>query len=139
MAENIIGTWKLISFELKSNGNISHPLGENPLGFLIYGETGHMAVMMSKKDRSPLSSEDIINIPEEEKSGLADGFIGYSGKYKILDNKLVHYVEISFIPNWMGRPLERFYQFYKGNLILKTPAEDINGVEFISTIIWEKI
>jgi hypothetical protein len=139
MENNIIGTWKLISFELKTDNIISYPFGENPLGFLIYNENGYMEVMISKKDRKPLSSEDITSIAEDEKSQLADGFIGYSGKYEILDEKIVHYVEMSFIPNWIGRPLERFYKFHKGNLILKTTSEEINGAEFISCITWGKI
>ncbi len=139
MEKNITGTWNLINFELKRNDTISYPLGENPLGFLIYNDNGHMAVMMSKNDRPPVSTEDITHIPEEEKSKLADGFIGYSGKYEIFDNEIVHHVEMSFIPNWIGRPLKRFYQFKKGNLILETPAEEIDGVVFISQLVWEKI
>jgi hypothetical protein len=139
MRKNIIGTWKLISFELKKDDRIYYPMGENPLGFLMYGENKRMIVMMSDKDRSPIASEDITNIPADEKSQLADGFIAYSGTYKILNDKIVHYVEMSFIPNWIGRPLERFYELDDGKLILKTPPEKIDGMVFISRIIWEKI
>jgi hypothetical protein len=139
MRKNIIGTWKLISFELKKDDHISYPMGENPLGFLMYAENERMAVMMSDKNRSHISSEDITNIPEDEKSQLADGFIAYSGTYEISNDKIVHHVEMSFIPNWIGRPLERFYELDDGKLILKTPAEKIDGVVFISRLIWEKI
>lgn len=124
---------------MKIDDKISYPYGENPLGYLIYGESGHMAALISKKDRSNVSTEDITNIPKVEKTQLVDGFIGYTGKYEVLDDRVVHHVEISFIPNWIGRPLERFYQFNKGNLILETPAEEIDGSKFISRLIWEKI
>jgi hypothetical protein len=139
MEKIIIGTWKLITFEMKTDDKISYPFGENPLGYLIYGESGHMAVLISKKNRNTVSTEDINNIPEIEKTQMADGFIGYTGKYEVLNDRIVHYVEISFIPNWIGRPLERFYEFHKGNLILKPPAEEIDGVKVNSRLIWEKI
>ncbi|MCE5214218.1 MAG: lipocalin-like domain-containing protein [Methanobacterium sp.] len=139
MEKNIMGTWKLIKFEMKTDDKISQPFGENPLGYLFYHENGRMAVLISKENRKTVSTQDITNIPETEKSQLADGFIGYTGKYEILDDKIIHHVEISFIPNWMGRPLERFYQHHNGKLVLETPAEEIEGSKFISRLIWEKI
>jgi hypothetical protein len=137
--KNINGTWKLISYELKIDNEISYPFGENPLGFLSYNESGYMNAIISRRDRNKISTLDIYNISKMEKSSLADGFIGYSGKFKIFDDKIVHYVEVSFIPNWIGMSFERFYQFNNGNLILETPLEEIDGKKFISQIIWEKI
>lgn len=140
MEKNIVGTWKLISFEMKTDDKISHPFGENPSGHLIYDEKNYMAVLISKENRNKnVSTEDITKIPEEEKVALSDGFIAYSGKYKVLDDKIIHNVEISFIPNWVGRPLERFYQLSEGNLILETPALEVEGSKLVSRLTWEKI
>jgi hypothetical protein len=139
MDKNVIGSWKLIKFEMKTNDNISYPYGENPLGYLIYSENGFMAVLISKDNRNNISAENITKISEEEKIQLADGFIGYIGKYEVLNNKIVHHVKLSFIPNWMGMPLERFCEFYKGNLILETPSEEIDGSIYASRLIWKKL
>lgn len=140
MKSKLIGTWKLKSFELKSKeGDIFHPLGDNPKGFLIYDKSGHMSGMMSKTDRPNLSSANLSEIKEKEKSSLADGFIGYAGKYEVLENKIIHNVEMSFIPNWIGNPLDRFYRFENDTLVLTTPPEDINGKKFVYYINWEKL
>lgn len=139
MEKNVIGTWKLTKFEMKTDDKITYPYGDNPSGYLIYNENGHMAVLISKKDRKNVSTEDITNIPEIEKSQLVDGFLGYTGKYEVLTDRIVHHVELSFIPNWIGRSLERFHQLKEGCLILETPAEEIDGSILISRLTWEKI
>jgi len=98
-----------------------------------------MSGMMSKSDRPNLSSANLSEIKEKEKSSLADGFIGYAGKYEVLENKIIHNVEMSFIPNWIGNPLNRFYRFENDELVLTTPPEDINGKMFVYYINWEKL
>lgn len=140
MDSRITGTWKLKSFELKSKeGDIFYPLGENPEGFLIYDKSGHMSGMMSRSDRPNLSSENLTQIKDDEKLSLANGFIGYSGKYEVLDDKIIHNVEMSFIPNWVGKPLDRYYEFQNDDLILSTPPEILNGKEFIYYLLWGKL
>ena len=47
----IIGTWRLISWERhSSNGEVTHPFGENPYGLLIYTETGHISAQIMRPD-----------------------------------------------------------------------------------------
>ncbi len=47
-----IGTWKLVSWESKSSdGKISQPFGQNPVGYLTYTEDRHMSVAIMKKNR----------------------------------------------------------------------------------------
>jgi hypothetical protein len=136
----ITGVWKLCSFEFKSkDGTVFSPYGKDPKGFLIYDNNGYMSGMMSKSDRPNLSSEAINKIPEGEKSQLSDGFIAYSGKYEILKHKIIHHVEVSFIPNWIGMPLDRFYEFQDGKLILSMPPMSFNGKEYTGYIGWEKV
>ncbi len=139
MKSEITGTWKLKSFESRSkDGDVFYPFGENPEGFLIYDESGYMSGMISRADRHNLSV-NAANMGENEKSSLSEGFIGYSGKYEILDDKIVHHVEMSFIPNWIGKPLDRFYSFENDYLVLKTPPEVFNNKKFVHYIIWEKL
>jgi hypothetical protein len=67
-----------------------------------------MSGMMARSDRPGLSTEDFSKVPESEMVSMAEGFIGYSGRYEIVGDKVVHQVEMSFIPNWVGVSLERF-------------------------------
>ena len=140
MKSEITGTWKLKSFESRSkDGDVFYPFGENPKGFLMYSKSGYMSGMISRADRSNLSVKNEISMDESEKASISEGFIGYSGKYEILDNKIIHHVEMSFIPNWIGKPLDRFYSFENDDLVLKTPPEVFNNKKFVHCIIWEKL
>ncbi|MGB9978912.1 lipocalin-like domain-containing protein [Methanobacterium sp.] len=140
MKSQITGTWKLKSFESRSeDGDIFYPFGENPKGFLMYDISGYMSGMISRGDRSNLSVKNFNNMDESEKASLSDGFIGYSGKYEILDDKIIHHVEISFIPNWIGKPLDRFYQFENDDLVLTTSPERFNNKKFVHYIVWKKL
>lgn len=98
-----------------------------------------MSGMMSRSDRPNLSSENLTQIKDDEKLSLANGFIGYSGKYEVLDDKIIHYVEMSFIPNWVGKPLDRYYGFQNDDLMLSTPPDILNGKEFIYYLLWGKL
>ena len=105
----------------------------------MYGKSGYMSGMISRADRSNLSVKNEINMDESEKASISEGFIGYSGKYEILDDKIIHHVEMSFIPNWIGKPLDRFYSFENDDLVLTTPPEVFNNKKFVHYIVWEKL
>ena len=43
----LVGTWKLVSWESSdSNGEVTRPLGDHPVGFLMYGADGRMCIEM---------------------------------------------------------------------------------------------
>jgi hypothetical protein len=48
----LVGTWRLVSFEVRDeDGRITHPLGEDAVGFITYAPDGHMAVQFGRADR----------------------------------------------------------------------------------------
>ncbi|NEO76844.1 lipocalin-like domain-containing protein [Moorena sp. SIO4G3] len=132
-----VGTWKLV--ELKSvdkEQKISYPYGKNPVGHIIYTKEGYMSasIMMSNRLNLGLSMEEIQNGRNVSKLQLitklkyikatfryfmaARNYISYSGKYEIRDNKVIHHVEVSLIPDWTGIELERTFEFSEDILVL---------------------
>ncbi len=135
----IIGTWRLVSFEYKAEDETSFfPYGKDANGIIYYDKEGYMSAIISRTDRPSLSAEDYIKISDNEKIELSKGFMAYSGKYEILTDKIVHYVEISYIPNWIGTTLDRFYTFKNGHLILSTPPVNLRGKQFVGYVTWAK-
>ena len=135
-----VGAWKLCSFEYQAlDGTVFHPYGHEPIGRIFYDKGGEMAALISRSDRVPLSCDDFIMLPDSEKVALARGFIAYSGKYKVFNDKIIHYTEVSFIPNWIGTEMVRFYTLDGDNLTLKTPPVILRNKEFIGVIQWQRI
>lgn len=121
-SEELIGTWKLRSCEYKGKNGTFHPFGQEPLGYLIYDKSGYMSGIITRKDRNNATS---------------GAYNGYSGKFEVLEGKIVHHIEVSYHPDWTGRSLDRFYKLDGNTLTLTTPeAESSLGV---GTLVWEKV
>lgn len=50
--ESFVGTWRLISFELKSvDEQASYPFGKDAVGYIMYTEDGYMSVVIMSTNR----------------------------------------------------------------------------------------
>jgi hypothetical protein len=58
----LIGTWRLLSWENRSlaDGGVSHPLGEDAVGYIMYGPDGYMSVAISRPDRARFAAGDLL-------------------------------------------------------------------------------
>lgn len=134
-----VGTWSLVSFEVRStNGTVSYPFGRDVRGYITYSQDGYMSVSFMGVDRSHFKSNDLRGASVEEKVLAFDTYFTYCGKYEVTDKKVVHHIEVSFYPNWVGEDQERFYAFDGGQLILTTPPLLIDNSEQTAYLIWKR-
>jgi len=138
----IIGTWKLISFEIqRENGEVIYPFGKNAQGSLIYTESGRFSVQLMRPDRPQFASGDQMRGTAEEIKANYEGFISYYGHYEF-DRKrgfVIHHVEGSLLPNWERQRQKRFYELSCNRLKLSTPPTLWGGGEVVGVLIWERI
>jgi hypothetical protein len=119
-ADEFIGAWKLVSYERRTPaGDLEYPMGAHPVGRLAYDPSGRMSAQLMRADRphfqdSPASAE--------EKIAAFDGYVAYYGTYTVnpAGHTVVHHVEASLNPNWVGTDLTRSYEFSNSQLILST-------------------
>ena len=136
---DFLGTWKLVSCELRRGNEVSYPFGEDPVGFIIYNSDGYMAAFLAPKERSHFKSDDIMGGSAEEKIAAMDTFVSYCGRFEVLSDMVVHHVAVSMFPNWRGGKRERFYKFEGNRLILSTAPNLISGKIRTASIAWEKV
>ena len=139
MAERFIGTWKLLSYENRSGDQVTYPLGKNPVGYIMYNAEGYMTVAIMASNRRRSSSNDIMSATTEEIVAACSTYISYCGKYDVAEDKVIHHVEISLIPNWTGEDQVRFYKFEGDKLILSTPPMIFGGKQQNGYLIWERM
>jgi len=139
MSERFIGTWKLVSFEMRSDDQVTYPLGKDPVGYLMYSYEGYMAASLMASKRQRFSSMDILKATTEEIVAAYDTYVAYCGKYEVTEDKVTHLVEVSLFPNWVGGKQERFYKLEGDELILSTPPMIVGGKQQISHLIWKKM
>ncbi len=137
-----VGTWRLLSFEFrKENGDVFYPYGQDVNGYLIYTQEGYMSVSLSKKERSKFTTEDLVRINVVEKAAALDTYSSYGGKYKVCrdEKKVIHYIDVSLIPNLIGTAQERYYQFKGNKLILTTPPLLVEGIKQTGVLVWQQV
>lgn len=140
MTNSIVGTWKLLSCETRTtDGRVFQPLGPDPTGYIVYTENGFMSVAIMKADRPKFRAGDIAGGTAEEKIAAANSYISYCGSYRLEDHKVVHHVDVSFFPNWVGIDQVRFVELEGDRLTLSTPQMVVYGIEQIGYLIWERV
>jgi hypothetical protein len=135
----LIGTWRLVSFEMRDEqGRVTHPLGPDAVGFITYAPDGHMAVQFGRANRARLAAGDWAGATPAEIATAARDYFAYCGSYEFREGEVVHRVELSLMPNWIGAELVRLVTFDGERVAFSTPPTLVGGQEQIATLVWER-
>jgi Lipocalin-like domain len=134
----LIGVWKLRScLRTFKDGRTEHPFGEQPVGRIEYDKAGRMFALLMRPGRHSTlpSGVELYKASDEELRDAVTGFVAYFGTFDIEEatQTVVHHVEASLIPSWVGTDLKRRFRFDAGRLILTRPASDSSD-----ELIWER-
>ncbi len=139
-----VGTWHLLSSEFRlADGRVHYPLGHDATGLLIYDALGNVAAQLMQVGRRNLSSgletaERLATI-----QAAFDGYTAYFGTYTLHPDQslIIHHVQASLFPNWVGTQQKRFYHFSDdGNqLTLTTPPIGSPENKAVGTLVWRRV
>ena len=134
----LIGVWKLRScVSTFKDGRTEHPFGEKPVGRIEYDKAGRMSALLMRPDRrSTLPPGTPLNkATSEELRDAVTGFVAYFGTFDIDEatQTVIHHVEASLSPSWVGTDLKRRFRFDADRLILIRPAQDSSD-----ELIWQR-
>jgi hypothetical protein len=90
-------------------------------------------------NRRRFASEQPLDGTSEEERTAKKSYQAYSGRYEIRDNKVIHHVEVSLFPNWVGREQERFYELEGDRLCLSTEPLPYGQTHQTAHLEWERI
>ena len=124
--KQLIGTWKIVAFEDRKdehdpNSEWTYPYGNNPKGYLVYDNTGHVMIQIMKTPHSPpfVSGDDEKPTAEEMKNAFT-GYVAYFGTYTVDAAKsvVIHHVEGSLKPSFIGTDQPRPFILAGDRLII---------------------
>jgi hypothetical protein len=121
LSERLVGAWSLVSYEvLTAAGTTQHPLGADAVGLLIYGPVGLMTVQIMARERKSWRVRSLGAERTAEVAAAAEGYLAYAGTYEVDEaaRTVTHHVELSLIPNWVGRPQQRTVDLRADSLTL---------------------
>ena len=109
--DSFIGAWRLVSFEFSKDGQVSYPFGKDAVGYLMYSQDGYVAITVMSANRPNFASGDITGGSLEEKIAALDTYFSYCGRYEVRGDRVIHHLEVSLFPNWIGMDHERIFEF----------------------------
>ena len=102
------GTWKLVSAtSTTTKGDTENAFGVNPTGFLTYTTDGRMMAIITYGERKPLSVNDRVAAPPQERAEAFATMFAYAGRYTFDGDKVTRRVEAASVQNWVNTDLVR--------------------------------
>jgi hypothetical protein len=136
----LVGAWRLVSWENHAaDGQVTYPMGTDAIGYLMYTADGCCSVMISRAGRTAFTGNDLPSGTVEEKARAVEGFVAYAGRYTFYGNRVVHHVEVSLFPNWVGSDQERFVELVEDRLTLSAGPLLLAGRRQVPRLVWERV
>ncbi|KAE8553341.1 hypothetical protein TMatcc_007221 [Talaromyces marneffei ATCC 18224] len=153
--EQVYGVWKLVGYNLyhaedPSGKSILQPLGESPLGRIMFLPSKYMHVSMTSPGRAENMASPAWYLATEAELAYAAKYVTmYCGPFQIYEEdgetRVDTHVEVSLDQTWIGthqvRRVELSYENEKSILTL-TPLQEFSladGTMTIARLVWEKI
>lgn len=134
---SLVGTWRLVSCVHRlAGGKRRHPFGNRPAGRLVYTEDGFMVVLLMAPGRRPASSSQVFEATEAERARAAAGFLAYSGRCELGADRVVHHVDLSLFPNWVGSAQLRSYRLKGDRVTFATRRFKVRGRWQTASLTW---
>lgn len=108
----IHGAWALLSYlvEVKSTGDTFAPMGDNPMGYVIFTPEGRLSFTLTAAGRqAPESVED--------RAQLLSSVIAYTGTYRLEKDRWITQVDVAWNPEWVGTEQTRFFSISDNQLL----------------------
>jgi Lipocalin-like domain len=135
----LVGTWRLLSWENRTlDGEVNHPLGQDASGYIAYTEDGYVFVAIMRAAREPFVAGDLLTGSTVEQAGAAETYVSYCGRYEFHGDTVLHHVELSLFPNWLGVAQERLVKISRDRLTLSTRSRLLQGRQQTAHLLWER-
>ena len=136
----VVGTYQIVGRRTKdADGNWQAVEGFNSVGYITYGDTGHMGVNVMPKGRTPFA--DTQPTPEEAQTAL-QGYTAYYGPFSTHEDEdgkyLVHHRLATINPSG-ELDAKRYYHFEGDRLILTPAAADGSKTQATRQVVWQRL
>ena len=133
---DLIGTWQLVSYEtVDQNGRRGRPYGD-AIGRLTYDANGNMTGQVMRPNRSKV---ELGEGSAQQVRAAYMGYIAYFGTWEIApdDRAVIHTVQGSLNPTWVGSEQLRGMRFEDGRLVLSADVQK-GGAVVTHVLTWER-
>lgn len=136
----LLGRWDIVAWEQAyDDGRVVLPMGEHLEGFIRYEADGDMMCMIVRADRPAFTTGSQWDASAEERAGAYSTMLSYAGTYEISGDTVVHRVQISLFPNWVGGDQKRrFVVRGDDEVALEARLEDGTANARTARLVWRR-
>jgi len=117
----LIGTWKLLSWQVITDGVPQDVFGSSPNGYLVLTPEGRSIVLTTAAGRK--SGMDDVS-----RATLHKTMLSYTGRYRVEGNDFITVVELSWNEEWNGTEQRRHFRIDGDKLFIETaPAPSVTS------------
>lgn len=117
-----LGAWALVSFESRrAEGEVVYPWGHDPVGIVIWDESGHMSAQLGPRDRN---------------LGQYVAYFGTLEAEDVVEGTLVHHVEGASAARLRSDQVRQF-RFHGSDELTLSPPPAPDGT--VSILLWRRL
>jgi len=137
-ANDLVGSWTLVSSVVEQGGNRIEPFGPKPKGTLIFDANGRYAAMIARPGLPRLASDNRTAATPEEAKAIVAGSIAHFGSYAVseADKTITFRIETSTHANWNGTEQKRAFTIAGDELKYTVSTAAVGGGS--ATLIWKR-
>lgn len=123
-----LGSWNLVDWRIEySDGGVTRPFGENPVGYIVYTPDGIMTATIARTGRAPFGMANARNADAASKAAAFDSYFSYAGPWRIEDDCVIHELALSLNPDMTGTVQRRLATFSGGSDLELSATEPVKG------------
>ncbi len=125
----LVGSWELVSWKTKQpDGTTDYPMGESPVGLLMYDARGYMSVQIMD-DFRPAFRRGYEKTTLDELKEVYKTYAAMFGRYTVDSASRTLSIEVQGItnPNYMSSTLTRYYTLKGDTLVMAFDPKGMNS------------
>ena len=141
----LVGSWTLVSRSdstLDGRPREAEPtLGSDPVGFLVYDSSGHVAVQLMRRDRKTNVAASAGARGAANNTAYVGGYDAYFGTAQCdpISHTVKHRLVAAISPSDVGKELIRHYRVEGDALTLEFDATDVRGQQVKRRMTWRRV
>jgi len=135
---DLLGGWRLVSWEVESEGAVRRPFGDHPTGLLCYTFDGWMSACIASAERPALSAGSPRQSSAEEQAAAFTTYFTYAGRYDVVGEDVVHHVEVALNPAMVGTDQVRRVALDGDTLMLSAGEPVSDGAVRSHRLTWQR-
>ena len=139
--QDLVGSWQLESWTIgySDRDDFSYPFGESPQGLLMYSNDGWMNATICRSERSQLPQDvGFRKLPDALKAEAFVSYFQYAGRYRVVENDVIHYVTMALNPNFPGSEQLRHAEL-DGHTLVLSGKDEVGEVARFHSLVWHRM